>query len=127
MKKALFAAFSSILIFLFFLIFFTLYGHHVRYTEICNALDLSMKYAISQLQFDEGFPTSKDDWLHDFAQSIAMQINSDSNLTIHIYEANLDKGLLAAEAILSFQNPIGTESSVSTGKRIILLEESYEK
>ena len=86
-----------------------------------------MKHSIAQLQLDEGAPSSEEDWINDFVESLAVQINSSSDLTIHIYEANLDKGLLSAEAILTFQNPIGTESSVTTGKRIILLEEYYEK
>lgn len=127
MKKALQAAFSSILIFIFLLIFFTLYGRLIRYTEVCNALELSMKHSIAQLQLDEGAPSSEEDWINDFVESLAIQINSSSDLTIHIYEANLDKGLLSAEAILTFQNPIGTETSLTTGKRIILLEEYYEK
>lgn len=126
MKKTLQAAFSSILILIFLLIFFTLYGHMVRYTEVCNALELSMKHSITQLQLDEGAPSSEEAWIQDFIQSLAIQINSKSDLTIHIYEANLEKGLLSAEAILTYKNPIGTESSVTTGKRIILLEEYYE-
>jgi len=85
-----------------------------------------MKHAIAQLQVDEGAPMSEESWVNDFIQSIAIQIDSSSDLTVHIYEANLNKGLLSAEAILTFKNPIGTESSVTTGKRIILLEEYYE-
>lgn len=126
MKKALLAAFSSILIFIFLLIFFTLYGRLVRYTEVSNALAQSMQYSISQLQLAEGFPTSEEAWLEDFAHSLAIQIDSNSDLTLHIYEADLHKGILSAEAILTFQNPIGTKSSVTTKKRIILLEEYYE-
>ena len=120
--------FSSILILLFLLIFFTLYGYSVRYTEIHNALEISMKRAITNLQFEEGFAVSEEEWTNDFVQSVAIQIESDSNLIVHIYEADMEKGLLSAEAILTFQNPIGNESSVRTGKRTILLEEyTYEE
>ena len=123
MKKALLAAFSSILILLFLLIFFTLYGWLIRYVEITNALNSSMEHAIAQLQFDEGVPASEDVWINAFAESVAMQINSHSDLEIHIYEADIDKGLLSAEAVLTFLNPIGNETSVTSGKRTILLEE----
>jgi len=122
MKKALLAMFSSIIILLFLLIFFTLYGYAVRYTEICNALEISMKQSISHLQFEEGVPVSEEEWINAFAESIAIQIESQSNLTVKIYEADMEKGLLSAEAILTFQNPIGTKTSVRTGKRTILLE-----
>ena len=114
------------MILIFLLIFFTLYGRLVRYTEVHNALEHSMKQAIAQLQVEDGAPTSETLWIHNFTESVALQIESSSDLTIHIYEADLNKGLLSAEAILTFQNPIGTESSVTTGKRIILLEEYYE-
>lgn len=114
---------SIVLILIFVLIFFTLYGHAVRYTEVHNALELSMKHAMAQLQFDEGGPATEEKWLEDFVQSLSLQINSQSDLTIHIYEADMEHGLLSAEAILTFQNPIGTTSSISTEKRTMLLEE----
>lgn len=126
MKKALLAMFSTIFILIFILIFFTLYGHAVRYTEVSNALELSMKQAIAQLQLDEGRPVTEEDWIADFAESVAIQIDSQSELTVHIYEADMEKGLLSAEAILTFHNPVGTVSSVKTGKRTILLEEYYD-
>lgn len=114
---------SITLILIFLLIFFTFYGHAVRHTEIQNALELSMKQAMEQLLLAEGKPTDKDAWIGDFTQSVATQIESQSNLTIHLYEADIEKGLLSAEAILTFRNLIGTESSVTTGKRTIILEE----
>ena len=125
MKKALLATFSFITLLIFLLIFFSLYGREVRHTEISNALNSSMKQAILHLQLDEGGPVSKDEWLHNFSDSIASQIQSKSDLTIHIYEADFEKGLLSAEAILTFRNPIGTYSSVTTGKQTIILEEYY--
>lgn len=126
MKKALLSMFSIILILVFFLIFFTLYGRLVRHTEICNALELSMKQAMAQLQLDEGGPSSEDEWIENFVQSVGIQIQSQSNLTVHIYEADMERGLLSAEAILTFRNPIGTESSVTSEKRTILLENYHD-
>lgn len=123
MKKILLSTMSITLILIFLLIFFTFYGHAVRHTEIQNALELSMKQAMEQLLLAEGKPADKTVWINDFAQSVAAQIESKSNLTIHLYEADLEKGLLSAEGILTFRNLIGSESSVTTGKRTILLEE----
>lgn len=125
MKKALLTTFSFITILIFLLIFFSLYGRAIRHTEITNALHLSMKQAISHLQLDEGGPVSKEQWLSTFSDSIASQIQSKSSLTVHIYEADFEKGLLSAEAILTFRNPIGSYSSVTTGKQTIILEEYY--
>lgn len=95
----------------------------VRYVEIQNALELSMQQAIAQLQFDEGFPISEEVWRDDFVNSIAMQIQSHSELSVQIYEADMEKGLLSAEAILTYQNPIGNKVYIRTGKRTILLNQ----
>ena len=78
MKKTLQAVFSSIMILIFLLIFFTLYGRLVRYTEVHNALEHSMKQAIAQLQVEEGAPTSETLWIHNFTESVALQIESSS-------------------------------------------------
>ena len=114
---------SITLILSFLLIFFTFYGHAVRHTEVQNALELSMKQSMEQLLLAEDKPTDKTTWINDFTQSVAAQIQSQSSLTVHLYAADLEKGLLSAEAVLTFPNLIGTESSVTTGKRTIILEE----
>lgn len=123
MKKALLSMFTAVIIFLFLLIFFTLYNYSVRYAEVHNALELSMQQAIAQLQFDEGFPVSEEVWLNDFANSVALQIQSHSELSIEIYEADMEKGILSAEAILTYRNPTGGNAKVRTGKRTILLNQ----
>lgn len=123
MKKALFTSFSTIIILLFLLILFTLYGRSVRQTEINNALELAMKHSMEQLLLGEGAPASKEEWKTDFIHAIAVQIESQSNLTVHIYEADIETGILSAEAILTFSNPIGNITQVTTGKRTMILEE----
>ena len=122
MKKALLCTFCAIIILLFILIILSLYSRTVRYTEIRNALEGSMQQSINQLMTDEGSPSSEDEWLSFFVSSISSQITSKSDLEILIYTADFEKGLLSAEAILTYKNLIGTTSSVSTGKRLILLE-----
>ena len=84
MKKMLFATFTATLFLLFLLIFFTLYGKMVRQTEVNNALALSMQYAMEQLLLGEGKPVSTEDWKNDFVQSVAVQIESESELTVQI-------------------------------------------
>lgn len=126
MKKAILAAFHIFIILIFICIFFSLYSRAVRYIEIQNALELSMKQALAQLQVDEGLPASNEDWINRFVESVTTQIHSQSDLTVQIYAADMEKGLLSAEAILSYRNLIGTESSVTTGKRIIILEQYYD-
>ena len=126
MKKALLTTFYLIILLLFIMIFLSLYSRTIRYTEIRNALELSMQQAIAQLQIDEGRPTSEDVWINSFVNSLASQIQSSSDLEILIYTADFEKGLLSAECILTYKNFVGSNSSVRTGKRIILLETYFD-
>ena len=116
MKKALLSTFYMIILLIFIMIFLSLYGRATRYTEIQNALELSMQQAIAQLQIDEGRPTAEEVWINTFVNSVASQIQSNSDLELLIYSADMEKGLLSAEAVLTYPNLIGTTSSVSTGK-----------
>ena len=126
MKKALLSTFYMIILLIFIMIFLSLYGRATRYTEIQNALELSMQQAIAQLQIDEGRPTAEEVWINTFVNSVASQIQSNSDLELLIYSADMEKGLLSAEAVLTYPNLIGTTSSVSTGKRVILLETYFD-
>ncbi len=123
MKKTLLALFNLITILVFILILFTLYGKAIRQVEIDNALESSMKYAMELLLFEEGHPETTEEWEEKFIESLVVQIESNSDLTVHVYEMDLEKGLLSAECILTFRHPIGTTGTVTTGKRTILLEE----
>ena len=126
MKKALLSTFYMIILLIFIMIFLSLYGRATRYTVIQNALELSMQQAIAQLQIDEGRPTAEEVWINTFVNSVASQIQSNSDLELLIYSADMEKGLLSAEAVLTYPNLIGTTSSVSTGKRVILLETYFD-
>lgn len=107
---------------------FTIHGRNVRQIEVDNALNTSMKSAMEVLLVEEGGPKTQKEWEYMFIQSLAVQIESDSELTVHIgADSDMEKGILTAEAILTFRHPIGTTGTVSTGIRTIILEEYIEE
>ena len=125
MKNMLIAFFASLIGILIILTGFTIHGRSIRQVELENALKSSMEEAMTSLLFEEGGPQTEEEWKAAFLQSMVVQINSASELTVTFFEANMEKGLLSVEATLSWNHPIGTRGSVSC-VRTVLLEE-YEE
>ena len=124
MKNMLIAFYAAIISFLIILIGFTIHGRSIRRVELDNALKSSMENALTTLLYEEGKPLTEEEWTSDFIQSLALQINSNSDLKVVIIGADMDKGLLSVEATLTWYHPIGTKGSVSSFRTAIL--EEYE-
>ena len=104
---------------------FTIHGRSSRQIELDNALKSSMEDAMTSLMYEEGGPETEDEWKAAFLQSIAIQINSASDLTVTFLEADMERGILSVEATLTWMHPIGTPGSVSSVMTAIL--EEYEE
>ena len=89
-----------------------------------NALKSSMENVMSSLMYEEGVVQNEMEWKAAFLQSLAIQINSASNLTVRFLEVDMKKGTLSVEAILTWTHPIGTVGTVSSTMTIIM--EEYE-
>ena len=124
MKNMLIAFFASLIGILIILTGFTIHGRSIRQVELENALKSSMEEAMTSLLFEEGGPQTEEEWKAAFLQSMVVQINSASELTVTFFEANMEKGLLSVEATLSWNHPIGTRGRVSSVRTALL--ESYE-
>ena len=124
MKNMLVAFYAAIIAFLIILIGFTIHGRSIRQVELDNALKSSMENAMTTLLYEEGKPQTEEEWKSDFIRSLALQINSNSDLKVVIMEADMEKGLLSVEATLTWYHPIGTKGSVSSFRTAIL--EAYE-
>ena len=125
MKNMLIAFYAAIIALVIILIGFTIHGRSVRQIELDNALKSSMEAAMTSLMYEEGRPQTEEEWKALFLQALAIQINSASDLTVHILKADMDKGLLSVEAALTWKHPIGTDGSVSS--RMTVLLEEYEE
>lgn len=123
MKKMIVAAISCIVIVAIIMTGFTIHGRNLRQIELNNAMRASMKQAM-EILLTEDVPSTQEEWEYMFLQSLAVQIESDSELTVHIgKDSDMEKGILTAEAVLRFRHPIGTMGTVSTGIQTIILEE----
>ena len=120
MKDMLVAFYAAIIALVIILIGFTIHGRSVRQIELDNALKSSMEDAMTVLLYEEGRPQTEEEWKASFLQSLAVQINSASDLTVHILKADMEKGLLSVEAILTWKHPIGTDGSVSSHMTVFL-------
>lgn len=125
MKNMLIAFYAAVIAVLIILIGFTIHGRSTRQVELDNALKSSMEDAMTMLMYEDGIPMTEDEWKAAFIQSLAVQINSTSDLTVTFLEADMEKGLLSVEATLSWYHPIGTRGSVSSVRTAFL--EAYEE
>ena len=122
MKNMLVAFYAAIIALVIILIGFTIHGRSVRQVELDNALKSSMEEAMTMLLYEEGRPQTENEWKVSFLQSLAIQINSASDLTVNILKADMEKGLLSVEATLTWKHPIGTDGSVSSSMTVFLEE-----
>ena len=125
MKNMLIAFVAALCSVVVILIGFTIHGRSIRQVELDNALKASMEDAMTSLLYEEGRPQTEKEWKASFIQSLAIQINSASDLTVVFLMVDMEKGLLSVEATLNWTHPIGTAGSVSRTMTVIL--EEYEE
>lgn len=125
MKNMLIAFIAALCGVVIILIGFTIHGRSTRQVELDNALKSSMETAMAGLMYEEGVAQSETEWKAAFLQSLAIQINSASNLTVKFLEVDMKKGILSVEAMLTWSHPIGTVGNVSSTMTIIM--EEYEE
>lgn len=111
------AAFLGLLV----LISYTIHGRTIRQTELDMALSVAMEEALRGLQeLEAGQRKDVDTFVEEFLQRFSVQIVSNSNVTVHVLDADAEKGLLSAEAVSTFYHPIGSMGSVSVRRTAIL-------
>ena len=122
MKNMLIAFIAMLCSVVIILIGFTMYGRSIRQVELDNALKSSMEDAMLSLMYEEGRPQNEKEWKAAFLQSLVIQINSASELTVRFLEADMTMGILSVEAKLTWTHPIGTIGTVSSNMTVIMEE-----
>ena len=125
MRNMLIAFIAALCALVIILTGFTIHGRGIRQVELDNALKSAMEDAMTSLMYEEGGPQTEEEWKAAFLQSLAIQINSASDLTVTFLEADMEKGILSVEATLTWKHPIGTQGSVSNVMTVIM--EEYEE
>ena len=120
MKKI---AYGFILFSIFFLVIaisLSLYGRNVRTSEMSDSLaaavEQSLDNVMSKCDYDIG---NKEQFVADFTESLMLQIDSKSQITVNIIKADTEKGLLSLEIIEKFTYPNGNIGSISYNKTAI--------
>ena len=125
MKKIMIGVCAFLLFIVVVLIGMTIHGRTSRQTELENAMTSSMEKTMQMLSTtDDVKPTTDDEMIAYFMEALTVQIESSSTLTVNVLEADVNKGILSAEGILTYKHPIGTTGHVSCKKTIIL--EQYQ-
>ena len=120
MRKILITVLSIVIVLIFIVIYYTLHGREIRQTELNNAVMSSMKNAMEMLLEEENTPKNQEEWIIMFLQSLTIQIDSTSELTVKILEADMEKGILSVEAVLEFGYIFGKTGSVTCYRTVIL-------
>lgn len=111
------AAFLGLLV----LIAYTLHGRSVRQTELDMALSIAMEESLRGLkELEAGQEKSTEEFVEEFLQRFSVQIVSQSDVTVHILDVDVEKGLLSVEAVSTFRHPIGSMGSVALRRTAIL-------
>lgn len=121
MKNIIIGICSCVFIGILILTIYTLYGRSIRKEELELALANSMRTVMEELQNgDESNIGSKEDLTVLFLENFLTQIDSKSNVRVHILDVDYEKGLLSAEAVAEYTHPIGVKGAVSARKTVIL-------
>mgnify|MGYP007099693201 CR=1 FL=1 len=125
MKKMILTVCGLMTLLLLIMICYTFYGRSVRKAELEAALSSGMQKAVNMLDAGEYAPRDNEEFIALFLEAFAVEFQSSSDVTVHVLDADVRKGLLSAEAILVFRHPIGTEGRVAARRTII--REAYSE
>ena len=121
MKNTIIGIGTTIFFAVIVLVLFIQVGKSHRQTELENGLTTGMESAMKMLSEDTAYaPQSNEEFVADFLQAFLLAIDSSSDVTVNVLDADYQKGLLSVEAVMSYTYPNGNVGSVSSRKTLIL-------
>lgn len=121
MKNVVMGVMMSIIIALITIIILTTDDRIVRINENNTALAEALDESISVIDTDKYSIADTAQLIADVTQGLLMQIESDSDLTVNVMDADSDKGIVTIEAVQDFKKPTG-KTGQTAATRTILLE-----
>ncbi len=120
MKHIMIGICSFALFGLLLLTIYTIHGRSIRQAELDQALEDAMEQAVASTgETHLDGPQNDKELTALFLEKFASQIDSNSQVTVHILDADWQKGLLSAEAVVSFYHPTGKEGKVASRRTVI--------
>lgn len=120
MKNIVIGVCAFVLTGILILTVYTIHGRNIRQEELNRALAQALEQTIAKTgnRHTDG-PKSNEEMTALFLEKFLMQLESNSQAAVHILDADYEKGLLSAEAVLTYQHPTGREGSVSSRQTAI--------
>ena len=121
MKQMVFGLIAVTMVVLFLTIIITVHGRTLRSSEVSQSLSEAMQTTMNHLLSQNSYSISDtDEFIADFLEAFLIQVNSDSDITVHILEADVQKGLLSVEVVETYTHPNGEKGQVSACRTILL-------
>lgn len=121
MRKVMFGLSLSVIVVITILIVISMDSRSIRTQEIENGLSQAMESSVNSLLLKDSYSiTDRDKFIADLLQSLLLQIDSDSDITVNILNCDIDKGIITVEATENYYYPNGNIGTVSSIKTVIL-------
>lgn len=121
MKNVVLGIMMSILMSMVILIILTQDDRMIRINEDNTALSNALDESISVIDTGKYSISDTSQLISDITQGLLMQIESDSDITVNVMDADSDKGIVTIEAVQDFKKPTG-KTGQTAATRTILLE-----
>lgn len=128
MKKIAFGTACGMAALFVFVMMLTVYGRNVRQQEADTALSQAVDSTLSSVMSGKNYEIEDNEsFVADFLKALLIQMNSDSDISIVILEADYEYGILSVEVTEKFTHPNGRPGSVSEVRTVIFDKEAEEK
>ena len=120
MKQVVFGVAAGMMVMILLGVMITVHGRTLRENEAEKSLEHAMHTAMEQLKNGTYAFADREEFVADFLEALLVQINSDSDIDVHILHADEKKGLLSVEVAEHYRHPNGGEGAVSVRRTILL-------
>ena len=100
----------------------TMNSRSTRSQELSDALDTALEGTLSTLSKGTYDISDTDEYIADLVSNIAGQIQSDSELTVNILDADIEKGIMTVQVKEEYKH-INSKTGAVTASKTVLLEE----
>lgn len=122
--------YGSILLILFFItvgISLSIHGRSTRQNEMNNILSAALEQSLENAMTGSNYQiTSNEEMVADFTQTLLSQVDSKSQITINVLNADIENGIFSVEIIEEFKYPNGKTGSLSYQKTAIYDTVDYQ-
>jgi hypothetical protein len=101
----------------------TMNSRSTRSQELSDALDTALEGTLSTLSKGTYDINNTDEYIADLVSNIAGQIQSDSEFTVNILDADIEKGIMTVQVKEEYKHINGKTGAVTASKTVLLEEQ----